>query len=149
MSTIRIGQVSARKGYRLHAIANGWARCGAGNGRILGGTERDLTTANVALVCKRCRRHVRAEAEAELANETAASGNRYNPARIDALTALADRFKTPAERAQDIDLAARIAATIVAAADVLAQPVAERPRSWAELREAYAATHKPVLIRAA
>jgi hypothetical protein len=138
--TIRIGQVSTRRGYRLHAITDqGRTRCGIGTGRVI--ATRDLTTTHLDLTCKRCRRHLRTEVEAALADATTATGNRYNPARIAALTTLANAFKTPTEQADDDLLAAQIAATIQAAPTVQPLPEQTRRRTWADLRREFTATH--------
>jgi hypothetical protein len=92
-------------------------------------------------VCNRCRKHLRHDVEAALADATTATGNRYNPDRISSLTALADAFKTPTERAIDDLLAAQITATIQAAAHVQPLPEQPRRRTWADLRAEFTATH--------
>jgi hypothetical protein len=123
---IRVGQVSHRKGFRLHANVDGRAYCGAGNGRIIATTTRTLTADLAPLVCRNCRKHLLAAAQqAEVtANMRAGHTTTRNgwtvatqaEALVLALESPTDRLR----REQGTDAFRRTRAAILAETDTLA-----------------------------
>jgi hypothetical protein len=47
-----VGQVTNRRGARLHLAIHGWAYCGSGSGRIL--KARDVRPSDRGHLCRRC-----------------------------------------------------------------------------------------------
>jgi hypothetical protein len=123
---IRVGQVSHRKGFRLHANVDGRAYCGAGNGRIIATTTRTLTADLAPLVCRRCRKHLLAAAQqAEVtANMRAGhSTTHHGTARATAAEALVRALETGTDRRHRehaTDAFRRTRAAILAETDTLA-----------------------------
>lgn len=145
MDKVQVGKVTTLKRARLHLDVDGRARCGSGRGRILGGTRRAPVPADEPTICRHCLPHLRRAIDEAQAVAVAAPRNRYSEAEVARLTAMSDALLSAAERAELAELAARVAATIEHAAEVQAQPVEQRRRTWADLRREFAETHQPVL----
>lgn len=143
---VRIGRVTTAKRFRLHLDIDGRARCGSGKGRIISLTTREPRPVDEPLICRRCLPHLRAAIADAQAEAVAAASNRYRESEVQRLVCLADAFETVDEKAAMDELAARVAATIEHAAEVMAQPVARR--TWADLRREFAETHQPTLFAA-
>ncbi len=153
---VQIGQVSTRKGARLHADINNRARCGSGRGWIIPTTRRDAATLDgTARICLHCLPHIR-QALADVQQEaTAAQGNAYSETAVRQLQAATAATLTDAECAEldalaadinrhldtvDVDATYQAAleaavATVQQAPAVMALPVDERPAAWQERRE--------------
>jgi hypothetical protein len=131
---IRIGRVTTRRHARIHLAIDGRTADGYRAGIIRPVNHPDLVE-NAAL-CRRCWTPARI-AQAEAALVTAAGPDAARNRRL--LARVSDGMKTPAQLAAEQDLIARINATIDAAAPVLALPVDDRPRTWAVLRDEFAA----------
>lgn len=96
--------VTNRKAARRHLDVAGRAHCGAGSGRTLGGTRRQVAgNINLAGVCKRCLPELRRRVAGML--ETAALGERW----FDMYAAADEALRTPAQIAAEADLLTGIA----------------------------------------
>lgn len=116
MNTVLVGQVTTRKGARFHASVERRAYCGAGNGRIIAGTEKALVAKRTAGdptsispdgACRRCRKHLLALADEAERYQRGRTSTGYSQARVNAAHELWVALQTPAERAADE--AARVA----------------------------------------
>lgn len=145
--SVTVGQVTTRKGYRLHLADTGRAHCGAGRGRII--AARTLTSDHQPVLCRRCLKAIR-RAIADASRSAVAAEHRYTDTAVQTLGTLADALAPVvdhvADEARRNDLAAQIAADLRVSGVLVAQeqpvyPVVQ-PRTWADLREAYRRTHK-------
>lgn len=141
MDKVQVGKVTTAKDGRLHLDIDGRARCGSGRGHILGGTAREPVPADEPTICRHCLPHLRRAVDEAQAAAVAAGSNRYSEAKLARLTAMSDALLTAAERAELAELAARVTATMAHAAEVMAQPVEQRRRTWRDLRDEFAETH--------
>lgn len=117
-TTITLGQVTTGRKIRLHANIDGAAPCASGRGKILHGTEVELTKASAHRACRTraCRNAIRTQIEAaQDANDLRAMST-GRLARENQLIRLADRFATSAQ----------VASRAAFAADHVTQ-IAERP----------------------
>ncbi len=122
---------------RIHLAIDG-RTCGASRRARI---SREVTRPDLAdpgNLCKRCFKPARVAA-AETAITTAHGPAAERIRRM--LATVTEACKSPEQRAADADLIARITRTIELAAPVLALPLAERPRTWADLRADYLRTH--------
>lgn len=149
MDKVQVGKVTTAKQSRLHLDIDGRARCGSGRGHILGGTTREPIPADEPTLCRHCLPHLRTAINEAQAAAVAAPSNRYSEAALARLTAMGDALLPAAERAELAELAARVAATMAHAAEVMAQPVEQRRRTWRDLRDEFALTHPQPGHRAA
>lgn len=149
---VQIGKVTTARRGRLHLDIDGRARCGSGLGRIrsltLTLTRRDPRPVDEPLMCRRCLPYLRAAIAEAQAEAVAAASNRYSESEVQRLVCLADAFEDTDEQAAMNELAARVAATMEHAAEVMAQPEPQRRRTWADLRREFAETHQPTLFAA-
>lgn len=155
---ILVGPVSTRRGFRLHLSESGRAHCGAGTGRILGPGE-PLQAKHEQGLCRRCIRAIRQAIETASQVATAAEGSRYDEGLVQDLAAIGEALETPAQRiakarkhaAMVEEIRARLrangslvdqmAATVQLAPVVQARPEPARRRTWADLRDEFAAAH--------
>ncbi|SRR6266704_3583953 len=134
---VRIGRVTTARNARIHLAIDG-RTCGASRRGRIGYEVTRPDLADPANLCKRCFRPARV-AVAEMTITTAHGPAAERIRRM--LATVTEACKTPEQRAADADLIARITRTIELAAPVLALPLAERPRTWADLRADYLRTH--------
>ncbi|MDQ7909207.1 hypothetical protein RB614_32265 [Phytohabitans sp. ZYX-F-186] len=138
MQNVMVGQVSTRKGAKLHLSLNGLAHCGSGNGRIIG-PARELTADNTPALCLRCAHRVKAVVQEDIHEVM----RRRDQVGLRRLNKLADALLTPAEVKAEEKTIREIEAGLKATAE------GRRPRTFAEIRAAHlAAVQRDRMARA-
>jgi hypothetical protein len=155
VTAVRIGRITTGRRARIHLSIDGRTGCGARHRAHVGYECARPDLAQAKTLCRRCFTPGRAGA----AQSVLITATGPNAARNRSLLAgVVEGMKTPAQRAADEDLAARIRADLIAdgvltpmhdafvdtiriAPAVQKLPVGKRVESWAQIRAANLRTH--------
>lgn len=131
-----VAQVTTAPGARLHLDNAGNAHCGAGTGRTIATTARQLADATAERLCQRCIKAIRAAADQAIANHAGGGRSQYRTASIAPLQKLREQIRTDAEKVKAEEFQAKFAAIVA-----LAPQREYKPSAWARMRDDFAAAN--------